>query len=540
MMIANMLQVLGDTLAVLAFWISLVAVGLWAKIRFRDLGSLFIQVSPKLPLNSFTTRFQYTVCISGYVGLFLLLYILLIVIGSIPALQSGLVSFIGQINANIATPAGAALATTTIIPSIPKFNQFDKFFVRILRIFASIPLKSQQLAADIVNSALDTFRVGDTGHPFDPWENTIKLIQNKIVCLKTPSGGQGENQLDYLEFFTNNASQMQDTQRRLSEAESKVRAYSDITVKLIDQEMRLVVEELATHLSCGLFAVEKNQKRARSVLRKILHIDVKEYHEWIFTLSQVFVASILIVFILTSGLIAAHLILLPENLSLTIVDIYNSMSGQKLEDKVGVSMKLLTNSLVIGVGMVPVFLLPLFFGAGAQMHLFDRNNHGKKFEAADAVTMSILVIILLLVLAILPIVFYSSVIPRLQNVAGTPQLLHISVLIQLLPWSLPATTFVVIFVGLSRRLQSLERKAAIVIDTIVIFIICLPVAFFAAWLSIHSPANWLQFITNDSTYVVGFPIVIALLAASLGGIMSFFSRPQTIASIVPVNPTNEI
>src|SRR5262249_14999721 len=153
--LASTTQTLNNSLADATFWIGLVSVFLFAHSRFDISLPGTDEMSPPIVPRSFTTRFRYHLAGFTYVGLFVFIYFGLLLVGCFPFLQEVLKAWFGSLDAggkSIGSPAWAALAATTLLPSAPGFGTVDEKIRQALQDFASIPAKARLIAKEIVGS----------------------------------------------------------------------------------------------------------------------------------------------------------------------------------------------------------------------------------------------------------------------------------------------------------------------------------------------------------------------------------------------------
>ncbi|HEX7970309.1 MAG TPA: hypothetical protein VF502_18950, partial [Stellaceae bacterium] len=151
------MAVINAVLSDVSFWIGLGSVALFAYSRFNISLPDTDELSPPLAPRTFTTGFRFQLAAYVYVGVYTVVYFLLLIAASIPGLQGPLTTLFGtvqgaSIGGSIGTPAGGALVATSILPSMPGFKAFDAWARGRLQAFASIPVKAWIIGQEMLEA----------------------------------------------------------------------------------------------------------------------------------------------------------------------------------------------------------------------------------------------------------------------------------------------------------------------------------------------------------------------------------------------------
>lgn len=199
---SEFLRILYTTLKDLSFWTGFVTVFAFAMGRFDEKQHDQMELDPPFPNRCFTSRFRYLSTALIYALIYLCLYSILVIAGSIPYLQGLLTQLFGSVDTEtqIGTPAWAAMVVMVIAPTIARIKKADSRLRGWLLRFASIPYKARQLAEEIILAIRQNPK--DCSSEITTVE-AIALYQELLKLSKKLTGhGGGRTNESYNEFFS--------------------------------------------------------------------------------------------------------------------------------------------------------------------------------------------------------------------------------------------------------------------------------------------------------------------------------------------------
>jgi hypothetical protein len=453
----KIIQTFSNSLTDLSFWIGLLSVVLFAKNRFAISLPEPDNLSPPIAARSFTTAFRYQIAAFTYVFMFVAAYFTLILIGCVPWLQEILKQWIGSLGIEgqtIGTPAWAALAATTLLPSAPGFESIDKKIREVFQDFASIPQKAELIGRELIRAIAQG--------------NMVSIEQDspiEQVTLAIQAHRQQYRKLDALSFNLKGVSGPPNVQRAYEKFFAvadklldKIRGdfkfdqteiQSDDTVRQLEARLSSGVRRMAKLLACALLQSESSELAIGTRLSRS-NITMRP-------ISFNFTAKHLILMFVT----IAAVTMLGCYLSL-LAFAFTREDPSALLEKHGL-MFLTWPYLTWPFATVIVYLLPIVLSAGAVMYRLDRRSWDQAQDFTDRFTSGVMVFIGSAGLAFLAILAYVVALATINaKIYGTS--VEIAVL-PLLPWSLPAATVATLFLFNSTRNWGLGKWSGMAIDT---------------------------------------------------------------------------
>lgn len=505
-MLERLLGTIDQTLGDPSFWIGLAVVFVFARDRFahRPIESEALELP--VPVRSFTTRFRYHFSTVVYGAMYSSIYVAFICLGAFPQAQDVIAQWFGSVgideNIAIATPIGAAAVVTSVLPAVPVVRSWDDGVRGMLREFASIPLKVHY-TADLVLGHFGIRPERDDGPPpaATP-ETAAQLLRHlevyqaiKDMMRKLQGHGRLRAAQKYAYFFAT----YRKFEDELDETVASIR--SDPTpsngasaVALLQSHSVLV--KLARYLVCALFVVEPDEYGALRVLSQDLGISNIQRSPWRFKSSQI-VLGMLITFLFSAigGLSAAMVMLYLSN-------------GQ-------IDAKLLLfyfqPCILVSLLLVPVFLVPLTFVAGAEMYMLDRLSFGERFEWDDkAIAWG---------LTFLGCLAFALFLTLVGGVLGARAYRDAVSLGVILPWALPPAAVAMTYFASSRTRGGLGRLPNAVIDFVLHALAALLAALLAQQLSVAAGLTFQgrSAFLDSIIYLVTEPLAIVIIAGLTGG-----------------------
>ncbi|HVM85024.1 MAG TPA: hypothetical protein VMW18_14130 [Candidatus Binatia bacterium] len=454
--VPSVIETFSHSLTDASFWIGLISVVLFAKNRFAISLPEADNLSPPISLRSFTTAFRYHVAAFTYVGMFVAAYFTLIMVGCFPKAQDLLVQWFGQLeiaNQKIGTPAWAALAATTLMPSAPGFAGFDRKVRQFFQDFASIPQKASLIGREIVMAiSKDGLVQVDKDTALDDVKKAVQSRRGQFkalwrLCedLKSVEGPPRVARA-YEDFFKV-AQKVVDT------------IAGDFKLDLSDMQSDEAVRLLETKLSCGV------RRMAKLLACAMLQSEPSE-----FAINQRLADSKIRIRPISFNFTAQHLVLMFVLIAgMTLVGCYLSLliyafvqgdpAGTLAQYKYYfLSMPMLTWPLIT----VCAYLLPIVLAAGMVMYKLDKRSWDQVPDFTSGFAGGLMVFVGSAGLAFLAVLAYSVY----MVAVGYKPIADFQIL-TLVPWSLPAATVATLFLFMSTRTWCLGKWSGIVVDAIV-------------------------------------------------------------------------
>lgn len=522
-LVKNLNQTLGD----LSFWIGLLVVFVFAHERFGKHEYEVEELEFPIPIRSFTTRFRYAFAASVYGGSFACYYICLILIGSTPSLQGVIKQWFGTIGTeqhyDIGTPIGAAMIAMSIVPSIPFMRTVDLRVRAALRDFASIPLKARYIAELIIGQLTEQQGLSPANEATDQHSDDL-LNANLAIYGKMKEMIQTLQRSKRLRAARKYAAffhQYRNVEDGLDESIGKIAEYKSTATanaSFMAEQAGAAAQKLSRYLACALLVVEADEYSAMKVISEELKIPNVRLTGWRFKPSQIALGAVTIFGSAIIGSIISALIL------------YWLSPGTEL-DVLGV---LLWPCLFFSVLIIPIFIFPLIFAAGANMYLLDRRSFGEHFDWDDRVTAFLATLAGCLFSALLTILVVGVI-----SAHAIGDTLSIG---EILPWALLPTGVAVTFFVVSGMQRAWNRPASDfllhALSAVVTALIAQRLSIwaglgsssqvpgFSKWLeslfallynTAQDPAYLRQLFLGLFYYAVTEPPVVAAMAAMIGG-----------------------
>jgi len=421
----HLLELLQSNLATMSLWIGLVTVLFFAIGRFNEPRKDLEGLDPPIYVRNFTTRFRYNFAALTYAGLYSVFFMILICAGSIPALQEFLKDSIGSVpgmgNESVGTPQWAALAITAALPTLPPVARFDQRLREALQNFASIPVKAQSIADEILTDIRSQQGGSDLQEP-ETFEKLDTLVAG-LGGLKRRRAAQA-----YSGFFARNNATLE-VIRKKAAGLPKLQEIPEDQVQFYAAEWERMNKRLSRLAVCALLTVEVDEYSVRKTLRDDFAMSGIQVGEWRFRSTQILFAVMIVIAVTSVAAVGTTYFGL------------SAMDNSKVT--LDLMLKLVGRFLVAGVLWVPVFLLPLLFCAGVQMYLIDLEHFGEKPEADTRAFFFLVTAFGAVVSAMLPVTAIGVIVTALMH--ESPELA------QTLPWAGPPALFAIMFALLSRR-----------------------------------------------------------------------------------------
>lgn len=457
----------------LSFWIGLFSVVLFAKNRFAISLPEPDNLSPPIAARSFTTAFRYQIAAFTYVSMFVAFYFALILIGCLPWLQSALKQWVGTLGdiegEQIGTPAWAALAATTLLPSAPRFEKFDRWIREMFQDFASIPQKADLIGREIIHAVAqgdlvpieEESPIADVHLAIEAHRRQFKELNALSRHLKSISGPPNVRR-SYEKFFAV-ADKLLDAIRGDFKFD-KADAPSDETIRQLEARLSNGLRRMAKLLACALLQAERSEL---AIGERLTNADIA-VRRTCFN----FTAKHLIPMFVT----VAGMTFLGCYLSLLAFALAQDNTAELLQ-RYGF-MYLTLPYITWPLATVIVYLLPVVLSAGAVMYRLDRRAWEQTQDFTDRFTSGVMVFIGSAGLAFLSILAYSVTLAAIGNATSDPQsALGFGTspvigpragapipILTLLPWCLPPATVATLFLFNSTRSWGLGKWSGAAID----------------------------------------------------------------------------
>lgn len=512
-MTSIMFETLNRSISDISFWIGLVSLCLFARSRFAVSLPDGDDLSPPIPSRSFTTRFRYEVASFTYIGVYVFLYFILLLVGSYPTLQEWLTRWVGELQIEgqaIGTPMWASLAASTLLPSAPGFKTADDVFREMLHDFASIPRKARLIAHEI-RSAIDADIGGfpESAIPKNP-EDANLAFYNEMAkfqarrfewlkqvkeALEVRDGGK-----DYVHFFSEHAQVWEAFE---SEFDAVPQRFADL------KAARYFVSHLA----------KSNKRASRYIVCAMLHVEPTEYRVRTrlngFGLSMaspgfelktghLFIASVTVLLMSLLGYMAAAW--------LYAVDTARDPAAFLASD--------LDTYFLWTVLAVMMYMLPIILAAGSHLYIIDRSDlidPQDNLTTADRISIIMLTFIGSMGLAFISLLCFISIRAAVEGRTT----LDIQML-QILPWTLPAAGVAVTFLVMTLVGRVGNRAVQMVLDLLAHGTVAVLMGYVAVYLATLAGAT---FATLEPGLIWYFATIsTGITGASVGVVLCMLTR----------------
>ena len=380
------------TIQDISFWTGLLTVFAFSQGRFSEKQGDEEETDPPLPNRYFTSRFRYYSSAALYSGIFAAIYCVLIVVGSVPAFQDDLKVIFGSLagsapsgDAEIGTPAWAAMLIMVIAPAVPWVKKHEAALRLWLQEFSDIPFKARQLADETLRTLLDSMntsvRLDDADEPalFDVFAR-LELLQNTLGTTGRPKLDQG-----YRRFFKEHAELLTKTKSKIRSMRAEFETQRDAgkparanrrhrpagsnaeraEPAAHREQLVLLVKRYARLLICAALWIEGEEYNLRETVRGAPYLGGFGTAEFRFTKGQVFLGLIAVtaagLFVGAACDIALMAILTDEPRAT-----YFGVLDYRIQWALMQSF---------------AFILPLLFAAAIRLYLIDRRVHrGRPLE----------------------------------------------------------------------------------------------------------------------------------------------------------------
>ncbi len=366
----------------MSFWTGLTTVFVFSQGRFSEKQIDDENIDPPLPARCFTTRFRYYSSALVFAGVYVALFVCLIIIGSIPAFQDILKPVFGSLNdvpvdvasgkQNIGTPAWAAMIIMVIAPTVPWINRSERLLRLWLQEFSDTPFKARGLADEIIQNLLVS-----AGAP----PNLDHASEEKLVALfgrleelrhQLTCSGRWRRDQSYRDFYAQNGELVARTTDRFRALEWEIateahrnnrssnthhRRTWSAAAHPYRTQMATLVQRLSRLLACALLYSETEEYAVRERLRHMPHMCNLAPATFRFTAAQVILAIVL------SALIAV--------LSGPGSSLFNNkfIMGAELNWDQGIDQIVIWGPISVVIAIA--FTLPLLLVAAIRLYLID-------------------------------------------------------------------------------------------------------------------------------------------------------------------------
>ena len=497
------------TLGDVSFWIGVVVVFMFARERFgRRQADMADEPDLPVPIRSFTTRFRYNFAAFAYGGVWSTIYLALICIGAYPGLQDVIKTWFGAVGSgiddkfSIATPLGAAVVVISLLPSLPFVHDWDSTLRATLRDFASIPLKACHMADLLIERLAQEIRAtGDQAAPSAAGEIKMKLglydlLKEKIHDLQhlprlRAARSYGAFFSTYLAF----SEQIEDSMDAIRKEVTENPGNSEF----LKQQIDAIIDRLAQFVICAILVVEADEYSALRTLSRDLRVPGISGTTWRFKSSQILLGIIVVFSAAVLGSVLAAL----------------AMRFLSVETPTGILEIFIPICAVLSIALVPIFVVPLIFAAGAQMYIIDRTNFRDELEWDEKVVAIAQTFVGCLGSALLITMILGVLVTRFY--ARTFEVIPI------LPWAIPSAVVALTFFLTSRERATWSRAANLPLDFLLHAGVAVVAALVAQKLSIWAGLRYQGLPVVDLLiYAITEPIPIALVAALIGGSLGAF------------------
>lgn len=481
-----------------SFWIGMVAVFVFAWDRFGQQQVEVDQLGLPVSLRFFTTRFRYNFAAVVYSGIYATVYSALVSLSAFPAAQDVIMQWLGAVRngvgdqSEIATPLGAALFVNGVLPSVPGIHKIDIRLRAVLQDFASIPLKALQLA-DLLIENLDPKGNSSAASQDTPSLDQI-VIYDKIkkIIHELRNLKRLRVRHRYEGFFYRHRLVLEEIDQLKNVIQKELDSSTEKS-PLLTKQMEELNAKLSRLLACGLLAVEPDELHGLKTMSESLELPGIDVPSWRYRATHLIIGAFVVLLFGIAGSLAAA-----------------AWVTVQTDSEWDVLLKLTIPPLMVGLALVPIFLLPISFAAFANLHMIDREIFGSPMELEERIIAYVMTCLGCICAALL----FTTVL-GVVAVSVTDRQLR---LIQILPWTLPPAAVGFTFFLVSRRYASVRSNARHVQDFFIHALVASLAAALATALSLVAGLGW-----AGHVYIVFFALLldlywpIIILVGLLGG-----------------------
>lgn len=358
------MQTLGEAVTIFgrsvvnpSFWTGLLMVYLFCHTGFRIHSCEGDELDPPVVARSYTTRLRYGIAEGTYIGGYFMMYILLVCIGSFPFLQGLFKALVGTVEVvgeeRIGSPAWAALAATSLLPSVPAMKELDQALRDFLHDFASVPVKAHRLAEDLLR-AVHEEAGGGNANPRSLAPRREEFLRLWHIAKSLVESGNPRARRQYRAFFKTLPDFLETLQSRRQSIEAGI-GNRDEATSLELAEYEATLRRMSRYVSCAMLSAEAGEYEARKRLHREMGMSGVRVVGWQFRIEQILIAIVLVSLAMVAGGLAA-------------MAVYEHLVGsdlKKVADWVPVFAKW-------SLYTAPMFTLPLIFASGVKLYMVDR------------------------------------------------------------------------------------------------------------------------------------------------------------------------
>jgi len=433
------LKNLNDSLANLPFWIGLFSVAAFAYSRFSVSLPDVDELSPPLQPRSFTTAFRFYHAACTYFGIYALVYLALLVIGTIPSLREFLGSALvlpagSSSDAKIGTPAWAALVATAVLPAMPVVSAIDEQLRGVLQDFASIPTKASMLARDVLALVQpaepaqcdETTKIDGVVAAIKAHKERAERIFEAFSTFSDDAGVVIGVSRRYDKFFRSNQKMIEGFKQDFT---ATPEGYATLeAARSVERKYRVGVRKIARFLMCAILEAETTEFAARARLRALgLKVPLMPVE---FQPSLI-VLSFAVIFGMTW---------VGSYLSASVFFVIERPAGQTFFGLLGGETP---TFFLWSLSAILFYTLPLVFAAGATMYVLDRKQTAPDNDPTTTATSVVLTFLgsaAVALFILLPTAFLT------QKIQADPRVIKFW---ELVPWVIPPAVIATTFMYLS-------------------------------------------------------------------------------------------
>lgn len=492
-----------------SFWIGMVVVFVFAWDRFGQQQCEIDQLELPVSLRFFTTRFRYNFAAVVYGGVYATIYSALVCLSAFPAAQEVIMQWLGAVEngvgdqSDIATPLGAAIVVTGVLPSVPGIHKIDTRLRALLQDFASIPLKALQLADLLIEKLAAKGSSSASSKDASSLDQIFVYEKIKQIIYDLRNIKRLRARHRYEVFFNRHYLVLEEIDQLKNVIQKELDSSTEKSPFLTEQ-MEKLNTRLSRFLACGLLAVEPDEFHGLKTMSEDLELPGIDVPRWRYRAIHIMIGVFVVFLFGIAGSVLA--------IALTTI-LTNSQWPALLE--------LVTLPLMISLALVPVFLLPISFAAFANLHMMDREVFTYSIELEERIIAYVVTFLGCLCAALL----FTTV---LGVVAVSVTDRHLR-LIQILPWALPPAAVGFTFFVVSRRYTKVRSNARHVQDFFVHALVASLAAALATALSQAAGLGWAGVVNIDIFVLLidlYWPIMflVGLLGGALGTLQCAMSN----------------
>ena len=501
------LVTLDMTLSDPSFWIGLVVVFIFARERFGQRQSgIDEELLLPIPMRTFTTRFRYNFAAFVYGGISSTTYVALVCLGAFPELQELIKTWFGAVGVGvdigdhtIATPLGAAVVVTSVLPSIPFVRNLDGDLRATLRDFASIPLKAKFMAGlliDRLEKEVESAGGGtaQTGHAaIDAKLALFEGLKSKVHDLQHLTRLRAAR--SYIAFFSKYLKIQDQIEKSVESIQKELRS-AKASSEFLNEQIEDANERMAQFIVCGILAVEADEYCAMRTLTHDLNVRGIAPTTWRFKSSQILLGIVVVFLCAVLGSVVAGI----------------SMQYLSVDAPRDILELFIPICLAISLALVPTFVAPLVFAAGAEMYMIDRSSFRDEPEWDERLMAAIQTFLGCLGTALL----ITVVLGVLASHVSDNQV----VLGPILPWAIPPAVVALTFFITSRIRVNWSRPTNAIVDFSLHAAVAVVAALLAQKLSLMAGLEYQGQAQLDLLiYAVTEPLPIAVVSGLIGGVL---------------------